>query len=513
MQASDQPSEPPEEPQLRSEPRILSPTSPKPVHFPTPTNIPVLNMQMDVGFNQTEAHMSDPATHNTDIRADFWRDPNEQVPDPQDVASPFSTGGGDAADGQMTASDGMDAVLPATVTHDEHVGNEQSESVVQSNDASHQTNGLLDAEATIPTDSAHISSSDSSVPDAEPIVNVEEVVIRAEEVATEPTTAPAFDNKVQSLVQAAPLPIAEPATPIQAQPTETFSPSSHPPPAGLPPRPPPQEQPLINPNYVHSQHIRDYHPHAAHPAAVPHSANSSARAATGNVADPAGRNYVPAVPSPVVASTGATDASTTSGGAIGAELAPGQFAAAAGPGYPTPVNPVQVPGSVYVAGVQATPAYPFQTPANASYPPPYTNTTPIESRRELKIAAGETPTAEERPWDAETQKKYDRFIEEERGYVSEGRWEQFVAGSRLFVGECNTPTSESRGQKCASRPSSAVRQRRQLVTVEKRTRARAWRMTIVMLTWHTQATYQAKRSRSGISSTSSTATASWRRSR
>ena len=63
-------------------------------------------MQMDVGFNQTEAHMSDPATHNTESLADFWRDPNEQVLDPQDVASPFSTGGGEAADGQVTASDG-----------------------------------------------------------------------------------------------------------------------------------------------------------------------------------------------------------------------------------------------------------------------------------------------------------------------------------------------------------------------------------------------------------------------
>ncbi|KAK3679099.1 nuclear polyadenylated RNA-binding protein 3 [Vermiconidia calcicola] len=40
-------SETPEEPHLRSEPSILSPASPKPIHFPTPTNIPVLEMQMN----------------------------------------------------------------------------------------------------------------------------------------------------------------------------------------------------------------------------------------------------------------------------------------------------------------------------------------------------------------------------------------------------------------------------------------------------------------------------------
>ena len=47
---------------------------------------------MDVGFNQTEAHMNDPAMHNTEVRPDFWRDPNE-AKNGVDLGSPYSTGG------------------------------------------------------------------------------------------------------------------------------------------------------------------------------------------------------------------------------------------------------------------------------------------------------------------------------------------------------------------------------------------------------------------------------------
>ena len=82
--------EPPEEPYTYSEAALLSPASPKPLHFPTPTNIPILEMQTDVDFNQTEAHMSDPAMRNTEVRPDIWRDPNEQE---GADASPYSTGG------------------------------------------------------------------------------------------------------------------------------------------------------------------------------------------------------------------------------------------------------------------------------------------------------------------------------------------------------------------------------------------------------------------------------------
>jgi hypothetical protein len=38
------------------------------------------------------------------------------------------------------------------------------------------------------------------------------------------------------------------------------------------------------------------------------------------------------------------------------------------------------------------------------------------------------------PWGPEVQKKYDEFLHDERVYVTEGLWDRFPAGSRLFVG-------------------------------------------------------------------------------
>ncbi|KAJ5683969.1 uncharacterized protein N7477_000314, partial [Penicillium maclennaniae] len=42
------------------------------------------------------------------------------------------------------------------------------------------------------------------------------------------------------------------------------------------------------------------------------------------------------------------------------------------------------------------------------------------------------------PWGPEVQKKYDEFLHDERVYVTEGLWDRFPVGSRLFVG--NLPT-------------------------------------------------------------------------
>ncbi|KAJ6096362.1 hypothetical protein N7486_007108 [Penicillium sp. IBT 16267x] len=42
------------------------------------------------------------------------------------------------------------------------------------------------------------------------------------------------------------------------------------------------------------------------------------------------------------------------------------------------------------------------------------------------------------PWGPEVQKKYDEFLHDERVYVTEGLWDRFPMGSRLFVG--NLPT-------------------------------------------------------------------------
>lgn len=56
-------------------------------------------------------------------------------------------------------------------------------------------------------------------------------------------------------------------------------------------------------------------------------------------------------------------------------------------------------------------------------------------------AAQSTPTdPADRPWSPKTQAIYDQFLEDERHYVTEGIWDRFPVGSRLFVG--NLPSEK-----------------------------------------------------------------------
>ncbi|CAK4034517.1 uncharacterized RNA-binding -like [Lecanosticta acicola] len=416
-------SEPPDEPYLRAELSIQSPASPKPLPFPQPTNIPVLENMMDVGFNQTELHMSDPAMHQTELRPDAWRDPNDQ---PSTTAAPDQPSlyptGRDATEQSLTNADAVQQPEgdpdTAIIHHSNEAapnGHDTHQPISLSNDASYEANSHLPTDvANEPTTTnAPLPSSDPSVPSAEsehepaPIADAAPTQSNAVHPdQSQQTPAPGAVD-VQALLDTlqtslAPSANATPAaqgdatsSQSQVQPsipgTETSPLSASglgAPPSGLPPRPPPQDQPLINPNYVHSQHIRDYHPHAAHPAVQ-------------------GPSHGP---------------SNSPGNA---DLAQAQQAAAntAPNGQATGAAPPTHQAGQGTAGQQ--PQYPASN-------------TPMESRREYKIAAGQTPTKEDQPWTADIQKKYDHFMEEERRYVNEARWDQFPVGSRLFVGNLSS---------------------------------------------------------------------------
>jgi hypothetical protein len=55
-------------------------------------------------------------------------------------------------------------------------------------------------------------------------------------------------------------------------------------------------------------------------------------------------------------------------------------------------------------------------------------------------AEGYEPATGDRPWSPQTQSIYDQFLEDERGFVTDGIWDRFPAGSRLFVG--NLPSEK-----------------------------------------------------------------------
>lgn len=462
-------SEPPEEPHLRSEPNILSPASPKPIHFPAPSNIPILEMQMDIGFNQTEAHMNDPAMHNTEVRPDFWRDPSE-LNVPADHASPYSTGGEavvNNAEAPVASED--ERTLEATVELTD------SGDAAAKEDAQTHIPAISNAHANAPfeteTDPVENiqASSDPSVPAAD-FTAVSQASLAPQtdtfnqgdySAVVQPSNSNVDVQALLDTLQTAPAPNASalftanavpqaddpnvagtlsPTSQLQSQHAQfnltplppgaesDSSPLSVPglgvPPTGLPPRPPPQEQPLIHPNYVHSQHIRDYHPHATNPAFQPHGRSGS----QGNVADVNSKNYVPPVHSPSGANDVQSAASRMPYNANSAMS--GNLYVSNGQQSPTTAaTHAYTPTLGHTAAFSASP----QNLYGAQYPS-QTNT-PTDSRRDRGFREGEQPRPEDRPWDAEVQRKYDRFIEDERRYVSEGRWEQFPQGSRLFVGK------------------------------------------------------------------------------
>jgi hypothetical protein len=50
----------------------------------------------------------------------------------------------------------------------------------------------------------------------------------------------------------------------------------------------------------------------------------------------------------------------------------------------------------------------------------------------------ETPDDEDIRWPPEVNKKYEEFLDQERKFVTEGQWDQFPMGSRLFIGKTIT---------------------------------------------------------------------------
>lgn len=460
--------------------------------------------------------MADPAMHNTEVRPDFWRDPNE--PQEEDHPSPYSTGGDAAEDAQGETmheeAEPMQTEEAADSTDTATNNTTDPEPVQLSNTDSYQANAQLEAqpepEATQPEEGQ--ISSDPSVPAssaqvaAETVAKPDDSSMNADEIPLDQSqaqSAPAFNGNVDvqalldtlqvppatSTVNATPVngnvnPISPP--PSQAQPAPPGidtpgaaaalglnAPSAN---LGLPARPPPQEQPLIHPNYVHSQHIRDYHPHAAHPAFQPQAQTQHGRTGSsqGNAADLSAHNYVPPVAqSPTTAAAYSPSASSANPAAVASNTITGVHASPTTAFHPTAASPTTSPQQYQQQ--HATPQQPqFYQPTPASigqqqqqqqqqlqagttpsasdlastlHPPlsaaqaysqQLANTPSVVSRRESKLAAGEIPLPEDRPWDASVQQKYNAFLDAERSYVSEGNWTSFPSGSRLFVGNLSS---------------------------------------------------------------------------
>ena len=165
-------------------------------------------------------------------------------------------------------------------------------------------------------------------------------------------------------------------------------------PVGLPPRPPPQEKPAIHPNYMPGEDIRSYHyPHVHHA-----SAQTSHSSVPSNSYRPS-QGYA----HPVVAA-----------GAPGTSSAPNGLP-------PPPMATFQQSQRYHGEKLNSPSSHQARQQDN----PALNGNGPVT----LDDDGGEPA------WTPELERKYEDFLNKERVFVSEGVWDRFPPGSRLFVGK------------------------------------------------------------------------------
>ncbi|KAJ5266829.1 Nucleotide-binding alpha-beta plait [Penicillium angulare] len=110
--------------------------------------------------------------------------------------------------------------------------------------------------------------------------------------------------------------------------------------------------------------------------------------------------------------------------------------------YPQSTTPGGAPGTVHAANsLPPPPIASFQhTPSTEEGS--QTSQEGAQASKKVRIDKQALRTGkagdDDSPWGPEVQKKYDEFLHDERIYVTEGLWDRFPMGSRLFVG--NLPT-------------------------------------------------------------------------
>jgi RNA recognition motif. (a.k.a. RRM, RBD, or RNP domain) len=396
--------------------RSQTPESPRPLHIPEPSNIPVLQNQMDPVFNDTTTYeivpdsslVSKPPDNNqpcdvapgiphqmsnTFTQPEGYSDGHSQADIQNSRSSNIVFNG--TADNQAVSTNSHAQSSNATAPDLRRTLDSLAHFTESANANAEQAQNLSGAEALIENDTlpkAEPSASDSHAqPDSAVRPNSPDTASKGVNYQS------LLDTLSQSTVSA---PIADTLNASSAVSTNegtTISQAGFEKPlpvaAGLPPRPPPQEKPAIHPNYSPNESIRSYH------QLPPQNVN----------------------PPPYQSQTASYRPNAGIGS--GNNIPPPQPNTRAANGLPPPP----------IATFQQSPASvaPIQSPS-------------VQSLRDAGGRATESPSLrhdsqgiddEEQPWGPEIQKKYDQFLHDERIYVTEGVWDRFPPGSRLFVGK------------------------------------------------------------------------------
>ncbi|EED23942.1 RNA-binding protein (Nab3), putative [Talaromyces stipitatus ATCC 10500] len=357
--------------------KTLTPESPRPLHIPEPSNIPVLENQMDPIFNDTStyeklsAYQDDERPSQLELDSEIYKSTNEDenrlrevllsVAQASETANVPSTLGAQSAAAHLPLSDesnvapyhqmsepiSADPVNNSTTALESSLVNPGTGDIPSKNAAAEtgvDFQDLLD----------NTSPSASTAPSG-PVVTA---------ITSSPADNPGFQEPQQSVL------------PPKQDHNYALS-------AGLPPRPPTQEVPNLNPNYLSTENNSEYYPVGAQ------TSNMSLQISQPQVQD----QY--------------SDVSRFAPGVV-----PGTTSGSNGL-RPPPVASFQQPNTVQDVSAQ---------PNHKSLRP-----------ERYGARSGNSPD-DEAFWGSEVQKIYDEFLREERVYVTEGLWDRFPYGSRLFVG-------------------------------------------------------------------------------
>ena len=382
-------SPPPEPHEIRG--KTLTPVSPKPVHYPSPSNVPILEKQMEPSF---EASAASSLLMSAAGLAPMSANSNINAPAHQERSDAALQGdAGTVRDGSKAeASNGHSEPNQLTSTEDHTLSSNLVSQPIHSSE-------YLPGEA--PTSASALGGAASMInPSLHPTLNANAFERRDDPSPKDPpeaiqanpapeAVAPASDTNVGSvdfqsllaqLSQTSNLPPADvsrgpaPDAPLNDAQYAAAQSNAFLGNVGLPPRPPPQDIPATHPNYNPTDDIRSYHPHSQQNLAASYRAQNSPQALD-----------------------------TT---------APGM----------------------------SPPAPPFQQTPNSAFPPGQSPITPSSYRQRDSIEPRPTSAGSQEQSAGEVERIYAQFLRDESANVAEGRWEKFPQGSRLFVG--NLPTEK-----------------------------------------------------------------------
>ena len=400
----------------------LSPVSPLPVYPPEPANIPVLRNQIDPAFNMTSTHL-DPVA----ATADPISEPSACTLDSPSADSSFS-----------------DAYKEAPI----EMGGNMDEIVKPASDVSDDYAMTFDSDGEEQADSQDISQANIEQETKKPLpVTVSEVAIPSPTSSIEPPTAVPQIGQESPPAQACPLPFhptTSDAAPTAAKPTDSSAIQL-----------PAESAKVQSHSYedvanggIDIQQLLDN----ITANAEKNESTAISTAQTSNVSLSKAGSSLPShsslPPRPNIPQKRPYD-----------DIQKYHAGAPGAPGFPQTPNayrpPPPPPGlstSIIAAGAPGTSTDPrsgLPPPPTASFRPPSLSTsspiTPASYTQYNRLSGQGHQTKSidsldeaddiDAKWGPEVQKLYDEFLADERMYVTEGLWDRFPIGSRLFIGK------------------------------------------------------------------------------